>query len=99
MLRLPGTINRKLDPVPVRIITIDETRRYQTDSFDPYLVDVEYRTVVSEPVPLPDDLEPVELDSLPLAPWIKKLILDGNEWVEDKQAWRYGSRHKPSGAS
>jgi hypothetical protein len=43
-------------------------------------------------VPLPDDLEPVELDSLPLAPWIKKLILDGNEWVEEQQAWRYGSR-------
>ena len=92
VLRLPGTINRKLDPVPVKIIALDPTRRYQTDSFDTYLVDVEYRNVISEPVPLPDDLEPVDLDSLPLAPWIKKLILDGNEWVEDKQAWRYGSR-------
>jgi hypothetical protein len=92
VLRLPGTINHKLDPVPVKIVALDETRRYQTDSFDPYLVDVEYRNVISEPVPLPDDLEPVELDSLPLAPWIKKLILDGNEWVEEKQAWRYGSR-------
>jgi putative DNA primase/helicase len=47
VLRLPGTINHKLDPVPVRIIALDPTRRYQTDSFDRYLVDVEYRNVIS----------------------------------------------------
>jgi hypothetical protein len=92
VLRLPGTMNRKLEPVPVKVIALNESRRYQTDSFDPYLLDVEYRHIVSDPVPLPEDLDAVELDSLPVAPWTKKLIRDGNEWVEDKQAWRYGSR-------
>jgi hypothetical protein len=97
VLRLPGTVNHKLDPVPVRVIEIDETRRYQIDSFDPYLVDAAYRVTIADPVSLPDDLEPVDLDMLRVAPWIKMVIRDGNEWIEDEQANRYGSRSPGAG--
>jgi hypothetical protein len=92
VLRPPGSINHKLAPVPVRGIEVNETQRYQPSDFDPYLLDVEWDSVVADPVPLPDDLAPVDLAALPLPPYIKKLILAGNEWQEDRQAWRYGSR-------
>jgi hypothetical protein len=39
------------------------------------------------PVELPTDLGPVDLDLLGLPSWIKKLIRDGNEWDEAKDAW------------
>jgi P4 family phage/plasmid primase-like protien len=92
VLRIPGTFNRKLAPVPVRFHTINEHRRYQPSDFDQYLIDEEWNRVVARAVELPDDLEPTDLDSLPLAPWIKKVIATGNEWDEEKQANRYGSR-------
>ncbi len=92
VLRCVGSINRKLEPVAVRVLTLDETRRYQPDDFERYLVDVEWRRIIADPVDLSSELPEVELDLLQLKPWIKKLIRDGNEWQEDKNAWRYGSR-------
>jgi P4 family phage/plasmid primase-like protien len=38
VLRLPGTFNRKLEPVEVRIIQWHETRRYDPSEFEPYLL-------------------------------------------------------------
>lgn len=38
VLRLPGTWNRKLEPVRVRINTMDKTRRYIPTDFDEYLL-------------------------------------------------------------
>ena len=54
VLRLVGTVNHKLAPVPVRVVRINANCRYQTDSFDQYLVDATYRTIIAEPVPLPE---------------------------------------------
>lgn len=42
VLRLPGTVNRKADcdPVPVRLVNLDDANRYTRDDFEPYLADV-----------------------------------------------------------
>lgn len=39
VLRLPGTMNRKKEPVRVRMIECHEERRYNPCDFEPYLVD------------------------------------------------------------
>jgi putative DNA primase/helicase len=43
VLRIPGTWNRKpgLEPVPVRVLEVNETCRYNSSDFDPYLVEIE----------------------------------------------------------
>src|SRR5262249_21995285 len=41
VLRQPGTVNRKLDPVPVRLLEYHPERRYAPDDFRPYLLDPE----------------------------------------------------------
>lgn len=41
VFRLPGTMNRKGDPVEVRIIESDESIRYNPDDFDALLIDEE----------------------------------------------------------
>jgi len=51
VMRPAGTWNRKLDPVPVRIIELDEERRHNPGDFEPYLsneVEVPFRH--AEPV-------------------------------------------------
>jgi hypothetical protein len=42
VLRIPGTWNRKpgLEPVPVRVLEVNETCRYNPSELDPYLVEV-----------------------------------------------------------
>lgn len=42
VLRLPGTVNRKegCEPVPVRLLSLDDANRYTLDDFEPYLADV-----------------------------------------------------------
>ena len=42
VFRLPGTTNRKADPVPVEIISADADLRYGVDDFDPFLVAEEF---------------------------------------------------------
>jgi hypothetical protein len=37
VLRLPGTVNHKLDPVPVRIIALEERFRHGLSAFEPFL--------------------------------------------------------------
>lgn len=39
VMRVPGTTNRKGDPVPVRLLSVETTRRYGLDDFDGLLVD------------------------------------------------------------
>lgn len=48
MLRLPGTYNRKLEPVPVEVVEHEPGRRYRPEDFEPYLVAPE---VVRGPAP------------------------------------------------
>jgi hypothetical protein len=92
VLRPVGAINRKLDPDVVSVLELNADRRYQTDDFDPYLIDTEWQRIIAGPVSLPSDLEEVDIDLLPIAPWHRKLIRTGNEWDEEKHAWHYGSR-------
>jgi len=40
VLRLPGTYNRKAEPVPVRIVSLDENKRYNPSDLDPYMLEV-----------------------------------------------------------
>src|SRR5215813_8417253 len=39
VLRLPGTVNRKREPVRVQVIELNETYRYNPSDFEPYLID------------------------------------------------------------
>jgi hypothetical protein len=39
VMRLPGTWNRKLEPVPVQVIEYNETCRYNPSDFEEYLID------------------------------------------------------------
>lgn len=39
VLRVPGTLNRKQEPVPVRILALHESRRYNPEEFEPFLID------------------------------------------------------------
>jgi hypothetical protein len=39
VLRVPSTWNRKLQPVPVRVVEYNETCRYNPSDFEPYLVE------------------------------------------------------------
>jgi hypothetical protein len=40
VLRLPGTYNRKLKPVQVKVISCQENNRYEPASFEEYLIDM-----------------------------------------------------------
>jgi putative DNA primase/helicase len=86
VLRLPGTWNRKLEPVEVRLIELRPERRYNPDDFEPFLIDIE-AWEKAEPVELPSDLPKIDADSLKVAPWIKELIRDGG----DSQHYKSGS--------
>jgi hypothetical protein len=51
VMRPAGSWNHKLDPVPVRIVELDEERRYNTRDFEPYLSnDIEMPYRHAEPV-------------------------------------------------
>lgn len=49
VMRLPGTWNRKLKPVPVRVIELNEGCRYNPSEFEPYLIDVEAEASPKQP--------------------------------------------------
>lgn len=88
VLRVAGTLNRKLDratgkalaPAPVRIVELDETRRYTVEALRQPLAAwtalEDYGRQLAA-VDFPEDLPRVELESLRVKPWVKQLIRDG----------------------
>jgi hypothetical protein len=81
VLRPWGTVNRKpgLEPVPVRVLRRDDSIRYSPDDFEPYLLDPENIGAKgrAEPVALPDDLAPVDVQALPLPRRVRDVIETG----------------------
>jgi putative DNA primase/helicase len=49
VLRVPGTWNRKLEPVPVRVIEYNETCRYNPSDFEPYLIEISDSSQTTRP--------------------------------------------------
>src|SRR6266540_260509 len=89
VLRPPGSVNRKLEPVRVHVISVDERRRYGRDDFEPYLLDVSWaRQDGHSAADLPENLPAIEVDSLHVSTWAKGLIRRGREAEPD----RYQSR-------
>jgi hypothetical protein len=91
VLRPPGTWNRKLDPVPVRLFQFDPDRRYSVDDIEPYLLDVSTGPAGVRPTSactLPPDLPAVDVDALRVTPRVRTLIAGG--W--DAACGRYESR-------
>lgn len=58
VLRVPGTMNRKSEPVEVRILELHDDRRYNPDEFDLYLVELD--TAPAADMPAPHDAESTE---------------------------------------
>lgn len=90
VLRLPGTWNRKAEPVSVRILEADPQRRYNPSDFEPFLMDVEATESISTaPATLPDELPTIAVTALKVSPRMKYLIRTGED---SDNPQRYPSR-------
>lgn len=91
VLRIPGTLNHKLTPVPVRLLSMDPDRRYSRTALSQNLpatstpAPAEYPVA---PVPLPSSLPNVDLDVLAISQQTRELIRRGRRADPD----RYPSR-------
>lgn len=86
VLRLPGTVNRKLadDPVDVRILEADPQRRYTVEDFEPFLQSPETK---QPSVELSSDTGP-EIDFDPsVSPPADRLEAALNEWPLFRRTW------------
>jgi P4 family phage/plasmid primase-like protien len=71
VLRVPGTVNRKLEPKPVRVLEYDELRRYEPNELEEFLPDEESLGWTDGPRADDKDFDPA-----PLEP-----ILNGCSWL------------------
>jgi hypothetical protein len=97
VLRIPGTINRKLAPVPVRMLSINPELRYSRDHFERLLPPISEDApaeVAAPAMPLPRSLPVVKLDLLAISGATRELILRGRDSGSDhypsrsEAAWR-----------
>jgi len=95
VLRVPGTVNRKLpqEPVPVRVLEAHPDRRYNPSDFEPYLVDTtpavfagEGSKTRSEKLPESSadyDFLPARVEPiLARCPWLKHCVDDATTLPE-----------------
>lgn len=83
IFRLPATINRKADPVPVTCLTWEPERRYNPSDFDAWLPPAPEQTPAQETHP------PAGMQTLPLSARLKYLLRVGED-PDDPD--RYASR-------
>lgn len=78
ILRLPGTFNRKLDPVQVRVIELDGAARYSLDEIEAILPDEEQLGWVEPPRRSDEsDFPPAYLERiLPQCAWLRHTVDD-----------------------
>jgi hypothetical protein len=91
VLRIPGTLNHKLVPVPVRLLAMDAERRYSPHDLDRILPPLTVGTLVAKavaPVDLPPTLPIVDLDVLAISAHTRDVIRRGRGADPD----RYPSR-------
>jgi hypothetical protein len=91
VLRIPGTINHKLAPVPVRMLVRNPDLRYSRADFERLSSPISAEVppdITAPPVPLPSSLPIVDIDALAIPDAARELIRRGRG-VDPK---RYPSR-------
>lgn len=83
VFRLPGTMNRKGEPIPVKIIEDDPALRYGADDFDQFLVAEEF-----EPDTGRASVDPIILTKHVNLPTLKLMALLEND-IKFKKSWKH----------
>lgn len=80
VMRLPGTFNNKIDPVPVKIISINESNKYNPVEFEPFLIDPDEMTLGFKMITYEQgEIGDLELDPTAQPPFDKWEALQGIE--------------------